>query len=159
MHLRRRRAASPPTSPLSPASPQAAYNRSDNWGDIRQFAIKALIVFVLLFATLAYGAIKAKEIADTAVYNIAAKLPDFAAAIGPSLWLKLEAELDRTAALSGKLLEDRRQKLLADLRLLVARLRPFVAEVQPLFAPPEVAPQAQSAAPAAAPAQPAAPAN
>ena len=54
---------------------------------------------------------------------------------GRQFWTNLEQGLEKMADPSNEMSEERKQKLVSHIRVLVNRLRPFTAEVAPLFAP------------------------
>ena len=94
-------------------------------GNLWQFALKTLIVVVLVSAALL---IPAGLLADK-IRN------DFRGLSlgGRGFWTKLESELSRVADPSSDLSEEKKKKILADLRAVVERLRPYAAAVGPLF--------------------------
>jgi hypothetical protein len=49
---------------------------------------------------------------------------------GRQFWVKLENELDRAAAPTSDLSPETKQKLINDVRVIVARWRPFIDAVQ-----------------------------
>ena len=49
---------------------------------------------------------------------------------GPQFWTKIERELDRAADPSSDLPPERKQKLINDVRMIVARWRPFIDAAQ-----------------------------
>ena len=53
---------------------------------------------------------------------------------GSQFWARIEQDLERQADPRNDLPEARKEKLLADLRVVVARWRPFVTEASKLFA-------------------------
>ena len=125
--------------------PQTSVDRHPvRWVEIRQFAIKAVIVFALLLATLLVLAIKTSDIVDSAIARIEVQLVPKVPMGGGAFWSQVERQLDHAADPTTDLTPETRQKLLADIRAIVARWRPFVAEIQPLFnaAAPESPPQA-----------------
>jgi hypothetical protein len=49
---------------------------------------------------------------------------------GPQFWGKIEQKLDRAADVSSDLPPEKKQKLINDVRVIVARWRPFIDAVQ-----------------------------
>ena len=94
-------------------------------GSLWHFALKTLIVVVIVSAALL---IPAGLLADK-IRN------DFRGLSvgGRGFWTKLELELSRAADPSSGLSEEKKKKILADLRAVVERLRPYAAELGPLF--------------------------
>jgi hypothetical protein len=94
-------------------------------GSLWHFALKTLIVVVIVSAALL---IPAGLLADK-IRN------DFRGLSigGRGFWTKLESELSRAADPSSGLSEEKKKKILADLRAVVERLRPYAAELGPLF--------------------------
>jgi hypothetical protein len=52
---------------------------------------------------------------------------------GSQFWTRVEQDLERQADPRNDMPEARKEKLLADLRVVVSRWRPFVAEASKLF--------------------------
>lgn len=90
------------------------------------FAAKALIVFILLTASLAgSGAFVISRAYD--VFGV----PNLSG--GPRFWAKFEEDLHAAAAPGKDIPEAKKQQLLSDIRSLVTRWQPFVAEISALF--------------------------
>ena len=66
---------------------------------------------------------------------------------GSAFWAKIEDNLAKLADPMTQMPAEKREKILADIRTIVARWRPFVAEIAPLFSDP-TNPPAQSTPPA-----------
>jgi hypothetical protein len=93
------------------------------------FAAKVAIVLILTAATLLVsGAVVANKIQGAIVSSLGSETVG-----GSNFWAKVEKELDRAADPSQDIPEQKKLKLLADLRIIVKRWRPFVAEIEPLF--------------------------
>jgi hypothetical protein len=103
------------------------------WGAIKQFAIKAAIVFGLLIAAIMYFSIETKEIVDSALYRMEMNVQNIVNT--RSFLPRLEQELDRAAQPDRELPPEKKQKLLSDIRIVVDRWRPFVTEATAIFAP------------------------
>jgi hypothetical protein len=94
------------------------------------FAAKAAIVFLFLaVAVAASGAVITARV-HSAVIDIMGS--DTVG--GAQFWSKLEQDLQKAADPSGDLPEQKKQQLLANIKVLVNRWHPFVAAVAPLFA-------------------------
>lgn len=114
--------------PLPVAAGASAVAPGDS---VVRFAIKAAIVAVMIFLVVAVsGAMLANRIEATARGIAGSDLRG-----GRQFWTNMERSLERMADPSNEMSEERKQRLLANIRGLVNRLRPFVAEVAPLFAP------------------------
>jgi hypothetical protein len=95
-------------------------------GELRQFALKALIVIGLIAGLFTLsGALLAarleRVVRDTHIG-------------GAQFWAKMEGELDRAADPSRDMPAEQKKKLLAQVHVVVERWRPFMAEIAPLFA-------------------------
>ena len=98
---------------------------------LARFALKSAIVAVMILLVLAVsGAMLANRIESTARGIAGSDLRG-----GRQFWSNVEQSLEKMADPSNEMSEERKQKLLSHIRVVVNRLRPFVAEVAPLFAP------------------------
>jgi hypothetical protein len=107
--------------------------RNDNfWRAIVQFAVKTLIVGVVITGCLLY-------LIDSVVSDVSDMIDVQIARLheakfsGRAFWANLERALDRAAAPDNALSPERQQKLLADIHILAERARPFVAEAASVF--------------------------
>jgi hypothetical protein len=116
-----------------PASPPV------RWGEIKQFAIKAAIVFALTIAAVMYTVIKLDETVQSTAYRLQMQVQGLVALGSETFGQKLERELERAASPEHELPADKKQKLLAELHTVVERWRPFAAEAMAIF-PPQPAP-------------------
>ena len=115
--------------PLQVGATSAAASATDGIG---RFAIKAGIVAVMILLVLAVsGSMLASRIEATARAIVSNDLRG-----GRQFWINVEQGLERMADPSNELSEERKKKLVANIRVLVNRVRPFTAELAPLFAPP-----------------------
>lgn len=110
----------------------------DSW---KQFTVKAAIVICLIGAAVIIpGTIivrKLEKWADrTMVLVQEQKLMPIT---GRGLWARVEGALDRIADPSNALPEQKKQKLLGDIRSIVTQWRPFIIEAVPLFSAPPAA--------------------
>jgi hypothetical protein len=114
-------------------------------GELRYFAVKALIVIGLIagliagITALSAGLLapKFEQLVGTVermVGNAQAKMQQYAKVGGASFWEKMEHELDRAADPASDLPAEQKRKLLAQIHAVVERWRPFMAEIAPLFA-------------------------
>ena len=88
-------------------------------GGVLQFAVKAIIVAVIVSASAVF-------IANSIVDNIRDALGN---TTGRPFWTKLEKELDHAAAPESDLPPEQKEKLLRDIHVIVARWRPFLDAV------------------------------
>jgi hypothetical protein len=98
------------------------------WRDIRVFAAKAAIIFFILMATTIYLVTRTQQIIDSAWYKVETNIQRVALTSGRTFWSNVERELDRAADPASDLPEEKKQKLLSDIRRLADRWRPFVTE-------------------------------
>jgi hypothetical protein len=110
-------------------------------GELRYFAVKALIVIGLIAGITALSAgllaSKFEQLVGTverAVENAQAKMQQYTKVGGANFWEKMEHELDRAADPASDLPAEQKRKLLAQIHAVVERWRPFMAEIAPLFA-------------------------
>ena len=104
-------------------------------GDLGLFAIKGAIVVCFIVAAFAVsGALIASKV-EQSVENTVNNIKSIKIG-GAQFWGRLEAEVDRLARPDSELPEAKKQKLLADIRVIVGRLQPFVAEAQSALAEP-----------------------
>ena len=88
-------------------------------GGLLQFAIKACIIAVIVSASAIF-----------IINSVADKFRDiFANSTGRPFWTKVERELDHAAAPESDLPPEQKEKLLHDIRVIVARWRPFLDAV------------------------------
>jgi hypothetical protein len=92
------------------------------WGGILEFLAKFAIVLVVL------GGI---GVASASV--VAAKIKEQTRMGGAQFWAKLESDLARVADPAHDLSEQKRKKILSDLRTIVDHWKPFAAELAPFF--------------------------
>jgi hypothetical protein len=94
-------------------------------GSLSQFALKTLIIVIIVSAALLIpvGLLANKISKDFRGLSVG----------GRGFWTKLESELGRAADPSSDLPEERKKKILADLKTVVERWRPYAAELGPLF--------------------------
>jgi hypothetical protein len=106
--------------------------------DIRQFALKAVIVVALITVALfVSGALVASRFE-----RAAQKLTRVG---GGQFWSKVERGLERAADPAHDLPPEKKQKMLSQVRVIVERWRPFVVEASALFAEPPKAKQQEGA--------------
>ena len=116
---------------LSTAKPMA--------GQLRLFALKVGIVVGIIAAAVVIGGgilvTRVDATIDRAIYSVRTQLgPMSNGKIGGSqFWSKIEAELERAASADNNLNPEKQERLLANIRSIVARVRPFASEIAPLF--------------------------
>jgi hypothetical protein len=108
------------------------------WRDIRVFAAKAAIVFFLLIGAATYLAIRTQQIVDSTWYKVETNIQRVALNSGRTFWSNVERELDRAADPTSDLPDEKKQKLLSDIRRIADRWRPFVTEVSGILSPSNV---------------------
>ena len=99
--------------------------------DLKLFAIKTgLVAVITVFAALWIIDSVANTIRESVVYTMA-ELRELQFPLGgKQFWGKIEQELDHLADTSSDLPPEKKQKLINDVRLIVARWRPFIDAVQ-----------------------------
>ena len=103
------------------------------FGQIIVFAIKTCIVSVIITACVLYVADTAIETLQDSVEHTVFRLREQLAQTpigGRQFWSRIEEELDRAADPSSDLSPEKKQKIVRDVRLLVARWRPFIDAAQ-----------------------------
>lgn len=99
-----------------------------------QFALRAFIVTALIAGAVIVSGVVLSSRVEAIVDRTLAQSEKFTKIGGRQFWSKLEAELDRMADPRYGLPEEKKKKLLSDIRSIAAQLRPFVAEIAPVFA-------------------------
>jgi hypothetical protein len=90
-------------------------------GTIQQFVIKTCIVAVVISACAIF-------VSDWLIQDVKESLA--LPRGGPVFWAKLERALDRAAGSHEDLPPEKKQKLINDVRTIVARWRPFLDAIQ-----------------------------
>jgi hypothetical protein len=116
--------------------------RATRPGRIALFAAKALIVIVLSAIAVIYASSFIAANVDRAAERIQTRFTQAVKIGGREFWSKLENSLAQAAEPHNDMPEEKKQKLLADLRTITTRWRPFVVEVGRLFAEPPASPPA-----------------
>jgi hypothetical protein len=122
---------------LDQPSTIARPSRGAEAGSILSFSIKTAI----LLAFLAVAGILAAEFVSAKVETVVDKVRTTVAGVqaprigGREFWTKLESNLERAADPASDLSEEKRQKLLSQIRVLVDRWRPFVSELAAVWTP------------------------
>ena len=103
------------------------------------FALKVVIAVGIITAAVVIGTgilvARVEASIDRTVYSVRTQLGPMAnGKIGGSqFWAKIESELERAASSDKDLTPEKQEKLLANIRSIVARVRPFASEIAPLF--------------------------
>ena len=101
--------------------------------DLKIFAVKTcLVAIVTIFVALWLIESVANTIRESFVYTMA-ELRETAQLVprgGKQFWGKIEQELDHAADVSTDLPPEKKQKLINDVRVIVARWKPFIDAVQ-----------------------------
>jgi hypothetical protein len=87
-------------------------------GPVTQFALKAVIAAVVVAATILFLVSTLIERAEESINSV--KIG------GPAFWGKIERELARAADPKSDLPPEQRQRILNNLKTIVARWKPFV---------------------------------
>jgi hypothetical protein len=99
-------------------------------GNIVLFIIKTCIIAVVISACTVLVANLVIESVEGAAARTISMLHQGTVVGGRQFWVKLENELDRAAAPTSDLSPETKQKLINDVRVIVARWRPFIDAVQ-----------------------------
>jgi hypothetical protein len=109
--------------------PQAAIKPPS---DIGRFILKTGIVVVAVIVIFVGSGLLIASQVDRTIANVKSiKIG------GRQFWTRVENEIHKMASPSSDLPEDKKQKLLADIRAIAAKWRPFVTEIQAALAEPE----------------------
>lgn len=98
-------------------------------GDLLQFAIKAGIVVFLVVVTFVTSGVLIASTVERSIDRTVSKVKSIKIG-GSQFWTQLENELDRMARPGNDLPEAKKQKLLADIRMIGAKWSPFLTELQ-----------------------------
>jgi len=98
-------------------------------GNIVSFINKTCIVAIVISACTVLVANLVIDSVEDATARTISKLQGTVKG-GRQFWVKIEEELDRAAAPSSDLSPEKKQKLINDVRVIVARWRPFIDAVQ-----------------------------
>ena len=100
--------------------------------DLKLFVIKTgLVAIITVFAALWIIDSVANTVRESVVYTMAELREQVQFPLGgKQFWGKIEQELDHLADASSDLPPEKKQKLINDVRLIVARWRPFIDAVQ-----------------------------
>jgi hypothetical protein len=109
-------------------------------GDLGQFALKAGIVVCCVVAAFVISGVLIASKVEQSIENAANNVKSIKIG-GSQFWTRMEDELDRMARPGSDLPEAKKQKLLADIRMIAAKWRPFVAEIQSALADPNNPPR------------------
>ena len=108
-------------------------------GQLGLFALKVGIVVGIITAAVVIGTgilvARVDATIDRTIYSVRTQLgPMSNGKIGGSqFWSKIESELERAASADSNLAPEKQERLLANIRSIVARVRPFASEIAPLF--------------------------
>jgi hypothetical protein len=100
------------------------------------FAAKAAIVLVLLFAAGAYATHLIASSADRQMVQLREDIAQLRQATkigGASFWAEVEKEIAIAAQPANDIPAEKKERLLADMHVIVDRWRPFVKEAKRLF--------------------------
>jgi hypothetical protein len=112
---------------------EARKSESIRWQDIKQFAVKAAIVFGLFIAFVLFFTIQAHQVIRSTVNDIQARIERVPTIGGRKFWENAEQALERLSDARNDLPAEKKQKLLTEVRTIVERWRPFVNEALKIF--------------------------
>ena len=107
--------------PVAPATSQG----------LAQFTLKVGIVVVLIAVAIVITTNLVATKIETTRVAWQATLQDYTKIGGAQFWSKVEKSLDQLADPKSEMPEDKRQKILSDIRVLRDRWWPFIAEAMP----------------------------
>ncbi len=123
----------PPPAMRSPAAPRGAQG-SAGGGNLRTFAIKAVVVFVLFVAGIMFLSAQIQNTVESAGVSLTASLRQGTNGMGgKAFWGKIQKEINRAAEPASGLPEDQMQQLVQSVHILVERWRPLALEVSRIF--------------------------
>jgi hypothetical protein len=100
---------------------------------LRTVALKSgIIIGMITAAVVIGGGILASRI-DATIDKTIYAVKTHGKIGGSQFWSKIESELQRAAAADNNLTPEKQERLLANIRSIVARVRPFASEIAPLF--------------------------
>ena len=125
----------------SPAGPAAV--RWQTSSSLKQFTLKtAIVIFLIGAAIIIPGTIVVRKLekwADRTMVLVQAEKQKLKQLTGRAFWARVEAELDRAADPKNAIPEEKKQKLLANIRAIATQWRPFVIEAGALISAPPAA--------------------
>jgi hypothetical protein len=128
-----------PVVDAKPAETEAVVPAKAGWSaGILSFAIKTCIVGVVIYTCAVFTTDAILESVNDTIHSVKSVRIG-----GAPFWEKIEHELDRAADPSSDLPPEKKQKIINDLRIIVARWRPVIEAIQGDTAKP--APTAASA--------------
>lgn len=98
-------------------------------GNVVPFIVKACVVSVIVSACIIFVADWVIGSVEYSVSRTISNLHDTTIG-GRKFWARIEQELDRAAAPASDLSPERKQKLVNDIRVIVARWRPVIDALQ-----------------------------
>jgi len=117
---------------VDPLPSTAASGAASPTEGIGRFVIKSgIVALMVLLVLVVSGGMLASRMESAAQGFVGTELRG-----GRQFWTNLEQGLERMADPSNEMSEERKKKLVSNIRVLVNRLRPFTAEIAPLFTPP-----------------------
>src|SRR5262245_47094778 len=113
-----------PVAAADPVAPPASQG-------LAQFTLKVAIVVVLIAVAIVITTNLIATKLETTRVAWQATLQDYSKIGGAQFWSKVEKSLDDLANPKSEMPEDKRQKILSDIRVLRDRWWPFIAEAMP----------------------------
>jgi hypothetical protein len=122
----------PPAAMRSPVKSRG--QGSAGTGNLRAFAIKAVVVFVLFVAGIMFLSAQIQNTVESAGVSLTASLRQGTKGMGGRpFWTKIQKEINRAADPEHQLPDDEMQQLLRSIHVLVEEWRPFALEISRLF--------------------------
>jgi predicted RNase H-like HicB family nuclease len=122
----------PPPAMRSPAMPRG--QDSAGTRDLRAFAIKAVVVFVLFVAGIMFLSAQIQNTVESAGVSLTTSLREGTKGMGgKAFWGKIQKEINRAADPESGPPEDQMRQLVQSVHVLVERWRPLVLEVSRIF--------------------------
>jgi hypothetical protein len=121
-------------------APEPVPDRPSRSARLALFTAKAVIVIALSAVAVIYSSSFIAANVDRAAERIQTRFSEAVKLGGREFWSKLETGIAQAAEPRNDLPEEKKQKLLADVRTIATRWRPFAAEVGRLFAEPPASP-------------------
>lgn len=111
------------------------------------FALKAGILITLItFAVMVaaeFAAAKLETVMDKGRVVVASSVQEFTGGSGRKFWTGVEQALERAADPASDIPEEKKEKILSNIRTVAARWRPFVSEAISVVASPDAAKPSQ----------------
>ena len=104
-------------------------------GSIGQFAIRTAIVVAAVIITFGVALLLVDSFVEARIEQLQATIKASTKIGGKQFWSKIEEELEKQSDTKADLSPEKKQKLLAEIRVLSNRWRPFIQEVITVASP------------------------